>query len=255
MNCPLPLWSVAERILQLPLLFFASLWRVSFPAASRLLAAGEEMLAPIRRAVAVAGAGTGILLVPLVASAPALVPSVLGERWHDSAYVLPAAALGLMFAGPISVAVVGYLWALGDGRTPLAGVIISAVAWELAMAPSLPLVGVAAVGIGWLAACFAETAVLARGVSTRLRNEVVSPVIGPTLVAIVAAGAGWMFAEAAEPTIVSGLVAATLATLLYAAGAALACRSQLAELTRMVTWMVHLARGRREEPGSSSASP
>jgi len=229
----LGLWSVAQRVLQFPFLLFSSLWRVSFPAMSRLIATGEDMRPVIERSVAVAAAGTGFLLVPLVGGAPALVPSVLGSRWDESVSVLPAAGLGLMFAGPVSVAVVGYLWGVGDTRTPLMGVLVSVPAWALVMLPILPAVGVAAVGLGWLAANVAETAVLARGAARHAGADVVSPVVRPTIIAAVAAGAGWLLAESGAATFALGVGAAIVALLVYVGGLALLCDLQLRELRRV----------------------
>ena len=229
----LGLWSVAQRILQFPFLLFSSLWRVSFPAMSRLIATGEDMRPMIERSVAVAAAGTGFLLVPLVAGAPALVPSVLGDRWDDSAHVLPVAGLGLMFAGPVSVAVVGYLWGMGDSRTPLVGVLVSIPAWGLVMVPTLPVLGVAAVGLGWLAANVAETAVLARAAARHTGADAVAPVVRPTVVAAAAAGSGWLLADSRPPTLVLGCGAALGALLLYIGGLGLLCHAQLRELRRV----------------------
>ncbi len=198
-----------------------------------VIATGEDMRPVIERSVAVAAAGTGFLLVPLVGGAPALVPSVLGSRWDESVSVLPAAGLGLMFAGPVSVAVVGYLWGVGDTRTPLMGVLVSVPAWALVMLPILPAVGVAAVGLGWLAANVAETAVLARGAARHAGADVVSPVVRPTIIAAVAAGAGWLLAESGAATFALGVGAAIVALLVYVGGLALLCDLQLRELRRV----------------------
>jgi O-antigen/teichoic acid export membrane protein len=245
----LGLWSVAQRVLQFPFLLFSSLWRVSFPAMSRLIATGEDMRPVIERTVAVAAAGTGFFLVPLVAGAPALVPSVLGSRWNDAVAVLPTAGLGLMFAGPVSVAVVGYLWGMGDARTPLMGVLVSIPAWGLAMLPTLPIVGVAAVGLGWLAANMAETAVLARGAKRHAGADVLSPVVRPTLVAVMAAGAGWLLAVSSAPTFAVGLGAALAALLLYVGGLKLLCSLQLRELRRIAIRVLRATLGQAAERG------
>jgi O-antigen/teichoic acid export membrane protein len=250
----LGLWSVAQRVLQFPFLLFSSLWRVSFPAMSRLIATGEDMRPVIERTVAVAAAGTGFLLVPLVAGAPALVPSVLGSRWDESVQVLPAAGLGLMFAGPVSVAVVGYLWGVGDARTPLVGVLVSIPAWGLAMLPLLPGIGVAAVGLGWLAANVAETAVLARGAARHAGADVISPVLRPTVVAAVAAGGGWLLAGTGTPTFALGAGAAIVALLVYLVGLGLLCRLQLQELRRVAIRVARATAGRAAQRGPAATS-
>jgi O-antigen/teichoic acid export membrane protein len=250
----LGLWSIAQRVLQFPFLLFSSLWRVSFPAMSRLVAVGENMRPVIERAVAVAAVGTGFLLVPLVGGAPALVPSVMGGRWAESAWILPPAGLGLMFAGPVSVAAVGYLWAVGDARTPLKSVVVSIPAWALVMLPLLPFIGVAAVGLGWLAANVAETSVLARGAARHAGADAISPVVRPTLAGAAAAGAGWILAESSAATLGVGLGAAAVALLVYVGGLGLVCRSQLGELGRVAMRVLRAAIGRAAEQGAAPSA-
>ena len=65
----LGLWSVAWRIIQIPVSLFAALWRVSFPGMARLVAAKEDMGSTIERVIALVAIGTGVLVAPLAASA------------------------------------------------------------------------------------------------------------------------------------------------------------------------------------------
>ena len=71
----LGVWAVAYRILQIPLLFLGSLWRVSFPGMSRLVAAGGDAGKTVERIIGVVAVASGLLLAPLVAATPAWVPS------------------------------------------------------------------------------------------------------------------------------------------------------------------------------------
>ena len=70
----LGVWAVAYRILQIPLLFLGSLWRVSFPGMSRLVAAGGDAGKTVERIIGVVAVASGLLLAPLVAATPAWVP-------------------------------------------------------------------------------------------------------------------------------------------------------------------------------------
>ena len=72
----LGLWSVAWRIIQIPVSLFTALWRVSFPGMSRLVAAKEDVGSTIERVIALVAIGTGVLLVPLAASASAEIKSI-----------------------------------------------------------------------------------------------------------------------------------------------------------------------------------
>ena len=145
----LGLWNLAYRVMQLPYLLFSSLWRVSYPAMARLLAADEPARPMIERWVGLAAVATGLVLAPLAGSATAFVPAVFGSQWTDTASVIPCASVGLMIGGPISVATGGYLYAVGDAATPLRATIAHTIVWLLIAFATLPVLGVAAIGIGW----------------------------------------------------------------------------------------------------------
>ena len=159
----LGLWNLAYRVMQLPYLLFSSLWRVSYPAMARLLAADEPARPMIERWVGLAAVATGLVLAPLAGSATAFVPAVFGSQWTDTARVIPCASAGLMIGGPISVATGGYLYAVGDAATPLRATIAHTIVWLLIAFATLPLVGVAAIGIGWGAGSVVDAIVLGRG--------------------------------------------------------------------------------------------
>ena len=103
----LGLWSVAFRILQIPLLLLSSLWRVSFPGMSRLLAVDEDVAPTIERTLSTVAVVIGVILAPLAATSVPLVTVLLGDQWTDAAAVIPPASLNLMVAGSISVALNG----------------------------------------------------------------------------------------------------------------------------------------------------
>jgi O-antigen/teichoic acid export membrane protein len=226
----LGLWHLAYRVLQLPYLLFTSLWRVSFPAMSRLLANEEDPRPIIERGVALVAVATGLLLAPIFGSGPALIPSVFGERWTESAEVLPWASLGLMIGGPISVAVVGYLWALGDAATPLRALLVQGSVWLGVSLPLLPAVGLSAIGIGWLAASAAEAAVLGRRASALTGAAVFRPLLLPALGVAAAGTLGWAIADAQAPTLQTTLVAASVAEALYLGLLLVTVRPLLAEM-------------------------
>ena len=156
----LGVWSVAFRILQIPLVFLSSLWRVSFPAMSKLVAARENVSETIERALGVTAVVSGLILAPLVAATPAWVPALLGSQWTDAVAVIPPASLHLMVIGPISVAVMGYLFAVGDASAVLRSTLVGFPLMFAVMIPLLMVIGVPAVGYGWLAWGIGEGTVL-----------------------------------------------------------------------------------------------
>src|SRR5262249_26769488 len=148
--------------LQIPLLLFSSLWRVSFPSMSRLVAARDEMGKTIERVIAVVAVATGLMLAPLAASAHDLIPVVLGDPWKDAAAGLPPTCVNLMIAGPISVALAGYLWAVGEAGAVFRTAWLQIPVMFAVLLALLPVVGVAAVGFSAIAGGLVEMTVFVR---------------------------------------------------------------------------------------------
>jgi O-antigen/teichoic acid export membrane protein len=226
----LGLWTVARRFLQIPFLLFTSLWRVSFPAMSRLTNAGEPPGPIIERSVGLVAVATGLLLTPLVGAGPALVHTVLGERWADAASVLPWASLGLMIGGPVSVATAGYLWAIGDASTPLRAVACHGAAWIAVTLTLMPAIGVTALGVGWLAAGVIDALVLGRAARRTAQIRLAPFLLVPVGVASISAVAGWIVSSSSGATITSAVMGAGLAELLYVSGLLLLNRGSLTEM-------------------------
>ena len=196
-------------------LFFASLWRVSFPGMSRLVAAKENVGPTIERVVAVVAVISGLMLAPLVASAPALVPALLGSAWTDAAAVIPPASLHLMIIGPISVALIGYLWAMGDASAVLRATLAGIPLMAGVMIPLLVVIGVPAVGYGWLASGVGEATVLILSARKYADFRIKPFLLPPTICAIVGASVGWLAASEVGATLAGGLVGALVAAAVY----------------------------------------
>ena len=141
---------------------------------SRLVAAKEDVGPTIERVVALTAVAAGLILAPLVAATPAWVPALLGSQWTDAVAVIPPASLHLI-SGPLSVALIGYLWAVGDASAVLRATLVGFPLMAIVMIPLLMTIGVPAVGFGWLAFGVGEGTVLIR--SARKHAEFrVSPV-------------------------------------------------------------------------------
>jgi O-antigen/teichoic acid export membrane protein len=211
----LGIWSVAFRILQIPLLFLGSLWRVSFPGMSQLVAARENVGQTIERVVAVVAVASGLILAPLVAATPAWVPALLGEQWSDAVAVIPPASLHLMVMGTISVALLGYLWAMGDASAVLRATLVGMPLMAAVMIPLLMVIGVPAVGFGWLASGVGEATVLIRSARKTADFSISSRLIPPTIFAAMGATIGWVVSSEVGETIFGGLVGALFAAAVY----------------------------------------
>jgi PST family polysaccharide transporter len=228
----LGLYALAQRLLQAPILLMTALWRVSFPAMSRLAAAGEDPRPVVERSVRVVAAGLGLALVPLAASAPALVPSVFGGRWADAADVVPLACLGFMISVPISIGMTGYLWAAGDARTPLRVATVHTVVLGAVALPLLPPLGLTGVGVGIAVSSLVDAVLLSRAGASKLGTRLLETISLPTVIAVSAAAAGWGLATWLEPTLVSAAASALAAAALYLAGLRVTRRKLFEELVR-----------------------
>jgi O-antigen/teichoic acid export membrane protein len=220
-------WSLASRLMQLPLLLFQSVWQVSYPAMSHVLAGGEDAKPILEKAARIAGVAAVLILAPFAAATPELIPLVFGTQWHDAASVLPLTCLGLLLLGPVSVAAAGYLNAANRPGDPL-----RAVAWATgAMLPIslglLPVIGIFALGLGWVVSGAVEAAVLAHYVRRSCGARLVARVAAPTLVGAVAGVAGVLAGEASQSPLVSSIAAAGIAFGVGLSGLLLVCRGDV----------------------------
>ena len=229
----LGLWSVAYRILQLPLLLLTSLWRISFPGMSRLIAANEDVARTIERTLASVAVVIGFILAPLVAASSPLVVVLLGDQWADAAEVIPPASLHLMFAGPISVALIGYLWAVGDASAVLRATLFGIPFIALVLVLLLPIIGVAAVGYAWLPSGVVESIVLIRAARKRIDVAIARPLAPPVLSAVVAGLCGWVGAFTVGSTFAGAVIGGSIALLVYLGALGAWDRRQLFETVRL----------------------
>lgn len=230
----LGVWNLANRLLQVPFLLFRTLWRVSFPATSRLLAAGEEPRPIIERGISLVGIVAGAILVALVSATPSLIPGLLGEEWSGVEELVPPAALGLMIAGPISVAAAGFLYAAGNTGVALRGVVLHTAAWFAVTFPLLPLIGVSAIAYGWLLGNIVEALILGIATSRWTGARIIAPLRLPLLSFMLASAAGWTLAWRLGPTVPAAALGAVAGEVVFFSVVALFQRSLLIDTTRLV---------------------
>ena len=231
----LGLWSVAFRILQIPLLLLSSLWRVSFPGMSRLLAVDEDVAPTIERTLSTVAVVIGVILAPLAATSVPLVTVLLGDQWTDAAAVIPPASLNLMVAGSISVALNGYLWAAGDASAVLRATLAGVPCFFVTLFVLLPVIGVAAVGVAWIPAGALESVILIRAARTRVHIPIARPVAPPAVSAVIAAIVGWAAASTVGAPLAALLIGAGVAWLVYFAALTAWHRRQLFDTVSLVS--------------------
>ena len=213
----LGLWRLAERLMEVPSFILRAVWRVSFPAMSQLVASETVKASLIERVSGMAAISVGTVLVGLAASAPGLIPALFGEQWQEAATVIPWACLGLAIGGSVSVATQGYLYAVDDASAVLRSGILHVIAWLAVTLPLLNVVGVSAVGIGWLVSALVEMLVLVRATRKRIAVNLVPMVLVPVAIGCVAAAPGWLIAvEGAN--LITGIAGGALAVCLFQLG-------------------------------------
>lgn len=230
----LGLWGVAWRVLQLPVSLLSALWRVSMPGMARLVAAKEDVEGTIERVIPLVAIGTGVLVVPLAASSAAWIRVLLGARWAHAASAIPPGSFAMCFGVPISVALSGYLWAIGDASTPMRATAAGIPATLLLLAGLLPLIGIAAVGIAYIASALVECVLFVvaarRTISFRIGRRLAIPV----LLATAAGAGGWLVERLIGPNLLGALLSSTVALAMLLAGLAVAHRAYLSDAWKLL---------------------
>lgn len=224
----LGLWSFMSRLMQIPLVFFESLWRVSFPAMSQLLAAKEDPRRAIERGVALSSVAAGLMLTTFAGAAPELVPGVFGGQWSGATAIVPWACLALLVSGPVSVSTVGYLYAMDRPGGVLRASVALAATWFVVAIGLLPFLGISALGIGWLAGSVADAVILARSTKKLCDVSIVSTLVVPISAATASGALGWMISSTGTG-FTAGLTGGAAAAIAYLAAMFLLRRALLLE--------------------------
>ncbi len=231
----LGVFTVATRVLQAPQILLEALFRVSYPAMSRMQEHAADPRHILERTVKAVAVGTAFVVAPLAAASVPLIPAVFGERWSEAATVIPPVSVALMIGGPVTVAAGGYLFATDAGEIVLRSAILHTIAWFLVALPLLSLIGVVAAGLGIIASSVVEALVLGLAVRRRTGARIFGALIVPLLAATAATGAGAgaitrvALSQAVEAGAAALIAAGTLTVLLLAFQ-----RDDLAGLVRLI---------------------
>jgi O-antigen/teichoic acid export membrane protein len=213
----LGLWNFAYRIMNVPLGFYVSLWRVGYPAMSRLREAGEDPRPVIERTIGTVSVAMSPLLVGIAVSAPDLLPAVVGERWSGGVSIVVWACAAMVVNAPVSIPCEGYLLAAGQvGKVLLAAALCAAV-WLGVTLPLLLVAGAGAVGVGWFAMAIVEAVLLGWWVAQGTGARVIRSFARPLAVALAAGSLGLAAASWADGAVLMqvGAVAAAEVLLVF----------------------------------------
>jgi O-antigen/teichoic acid export membrane protein len=220
-------WTLASRLMQLPMLLFQAVWQVSYPAMAHFLVGDRDPKPILEDAARLASVATVLVMAPFGAATPVLITPVFGVKWGDVSTVLPLACLGLMLAGPISVAAVGYLNAANrPGDVVRVTTYSSAASLPVAIA-LLPVAGIRAIGIAYVVMGIVEAALLDRYVRDACNARLLVRTLLPLTIGIIAGSAAIAFSRTVEATIPSAVATAAVALGLSVAGLAATCGSDL----------------------------
>jgi O-antigen/teichoic acid export membrane protein len=229
----LGLWSLAYRIMSVPVLLYLNLWRVGYPAMSRLLDADENPRPVIERTIGVVGVAMAPVLVGIAAGADTLLPELLGDRWEGTAGILIWGCAATMVNAPVGVPCEGYLFAAGEVSKVLLAAAVSAVLWLGFALLLVTPVGPSAIGVGWFASAFAEVVLLGWWVRSRLGVRVVAKCLGPVTVALAAGAAGIAVASIGDEGWAIGIAGVLAGEVLLALGLLVLARDPLRATLRL----------------------
>jgi O-antigen/teichoic acid export membrane protein len=225
----LGLWGVAWRIIQLPVSLIAVLWRVSTPGMAKLVAAKEDLGSTIERVIALVAVGVGVLIVPLAASASAWIHVLMGAKWADAASAIPTSCFAMAFAVPISVALTGYLWAIGNASAPMRATAIGIPATFLIAAGLEPLIGLTGVGLAYVANAAVESLFFITAGRQTTHFRIGGRLAIPLTVATLAGLVGLLVEHAVGPNVLGALASSVVSLGAFLGGLALVHRSYLTD--------------------------
>lgn len=229
----LGIWSFAYRIMNIPVLLYLSLWRVGYPAMSRLIAAGENVRPVIERTIGVVAVAFAPVLVGIVASTPALLPALVGDKWDDSTGILIWGCAATIVNAPVSIPCEGYLFAAGQVTRVLLAAAIGAAIWLGLALSLLDPWGASAIGFGWFVMGVVETILLWWWVGRGTGVRIVASMIGPLVVTVAAGAAGIGVASLDDESWLIGLAGVAAGELLLFAGLYALARDPLDATVRL----------------------
>jgi O-antigen/teichoic acid export membrane protein len=248
----LGLWTLAKRIIEIPVLVIEPLHRVAFPYMSQLQAAREDPKPVLERGIRVAGTAAGVILVGLAAGASGLVPGVFGEQWAETAVAVRWVCVSLLVAAPLAVVAVGFLYALGEPAIVLRATVAHTLVLFAVAFPLLPFVGIHAIGAGSLSGALVDALILGRAVAARSSARPFRLMAVPLALGLPAAVLGGLATRELGNGLVAGLAGGSLAALAYLVAVFLLRRETFLETGSLLVKSVRAGMG-RERPAALAA--
>ena len=251
----LGIWTLTKRLLELPVLLFEPLHRVSFPLMSHMRAVHQDPTRLINRGIAVAGTASGLVLVAFAASASELVPAIFGEQWRAAGSIVPFICAALLVAGPLSVVGVGFLYAGNEPSVVLKVTIVHTIVVFAVALPLLPSVGPEAIGMGSLSGAIVDAAIMATAIARRSSARPLQAHLPTLAIAAPAALLGMAVTATAGSGLIAAVAGGLAAAAAYLLSMALFRRAVLVDTTRMVVQAVRSGLTRERAPQQAELAP
>jgi O-antigen/teichoic acid export membrane protein len=229
----LGLWSLGQRLMQVPLLLQEAIGRVAFPTVAHMLASGDEVKPLIERTARLSGACFALLMSMFVAVAPAFIPLLFGEKWSDVAVVFPGACLALLVSGTAVNPAVNYLWAADRPEIVLRAAMLYAALVIILSAALLPALGLVAIGVSLAIGAAAESLFIAPALRRLLDANLLPALPAPVVAATLGATVGWLISSSDLPLAIAGVASGVVAAAITAAVLAVLSRAALIDLSRV----------------------
>jgi O-antigen/teichoic acid export membrane protein len=230
----LGVWTLASRVLQVPMMLFGSLWRVSYPVMTRIVGFDPRPRDLLERSVVYGGLGGGLLLSVAASISPELIPILFGSRWAGASNVVVPTLFALVIGAPVALATGGYLFARGDVGSVLKSTVLHTVAWFAVSVPLLYVIGVPAIGVGHLVGATVDAVVLGRAAERLSGASLLVKTWPTTLAALLATAAGWTTGQLMSVSTLAALAAGSVATIVYLVAAGLLVQRFLSIDLRLV---------------------
>jgi O-antigen/teichoic acid export membrane protein len=223
------IWSLARRLMEVPLVLFSSVAKVLFPTMAHALASGEPPAPMVERVARVVTVVAALTLTIFAGAAPPLVPLAFGDAWAEVGQVIPWASVAVLITSSVSVGVAAYLQADDRPQDVLRAAFTNAIPWLVATPLLIPVAGAAAVGMGWVLGAAVEAAFLARYAHRACGARILHEVAAPLSTGIAGCAAGGGLSLLLEPGARSATLGTCLGMTVTAGGLALVNYAVLCE--------------------------
>src|SRR6202012_5772794 len=130
---------------------------------------------------------------------------LMGPQWVDAASAIPGACFAMAFGIPVSVALAGYLWAIGNASVPMRATAVGIPATLALVVALFPLIGLTGVGIAYIASSLVEAIFFVIAARQTAQFGIIQGLVGPLVAGCGAWLCGWLVGHAMGLNLVSAI--------------------------------------------------